>query len=83
MQRLLTLLTTAAILTPCGCTKSTKEPSTLSPTEATQSITALRGAYAAFNRGDIKQQCNPSIPKSSGPNLQSFPAVAPTTDAKR
>jgi ketosteroid isomerase-like protein len=54
MQRLLTLLTTAAILTPCGCTKSTKEPSTLSPTEATQSITALRSAYAAFNRGDIE-----------------------------
>jgi ketosteroid isomerase-like protein len=53
MSRLLTSLTITAILGWCGCTREHKEASVETTAELTQAITALRGAYAAFNRGDI------------------------------
>jgi ketosteroid isomerase-like protein len=59
MDRLLTFLTIAAILSPCGCTGAQKETAVESTPELTQAISALRGAYAAFNRGDIAAAVEP------------------------
>jgi uncharacterized protein len=54
MRGLLITITMAAVLTASACTRPREEVSVLSPTEATQAITNLRVAYAAFNRGDIE-----------------------------
>jgi len=59
MSKLLTSLTITAILGLCGCTREHKEASVETTAELTQAITALRGAYAAFNRGDIDAAVEP------------------------
>lgn len=55
MSRPLTFFTSivSAILVMGACTKARKETSVNSTPETAQAIVALRGAYAAFNRGDM------------------------------
>jgi hypothetical protein len=45
-----------------------------------RTIAALRGAYQAFNRGDIDAAQSRSMLRSSGLNLWNSPAAVPTTD---
>jgi ketosteroid isomerase-like protein len=50
----------AACLCLSGCNRAEKEVHVESPTpELERTITALRGAYAAFNRGDIEAAVEP------------------------
>jgi ketosteroid isomerase-like protein len=53
MRRLLTWLAVTAMLGSCGCTRERNKANVETTSEMTQAIAALRGAYAAFNRGDI------------------------------
>jgi ketosteroid isomerase-like protein len=55
MERRLIFLSIIAALSLSGCTRARKE----STPEMEQAISALRGAYAAFNRGDIEAAVEP------------------------
>jgi hypothetical protein len=46
-------------------------------------IAALRGAYQAFNRGDIEAAVEPLDAQIEWTEPVEFPAAAPTTDAMR
>jgi uncharacterized protein len=59
MERMLISLTITAALSLGGCTRARKQSSGESAPEITEAITALRGAYAAFNRGDIDAAVEP------------------------
>ena len=53
----------AAILNLSACTKARKESGVENTPEQAQAIVALRGAYAAFNRGDIDAAVKPFDPQ--------------------
>lgn len=53
MRKQLTVFTLAAVLSLCGCTER-KEANLESATVPSQTISDLRAAYAAFNRGNVE-----------------------------
>lgn len=53
----------AAIVNLGACTKARKESGVENTPEQAQAIIALRGAYAAFNRGDIDAAVEPFDPQ--------------------
>jgi hypothetical protein len=57
--RVLISLMISAALSLSGCTRAQKESSTQNTPELTQAISALRGAYAAFNRNDVEAAVEP------------------------
>src|SRR5215471_4693327 len=60
MSRFLTLVAiVAASVCLNGCNQARKEARMESSPQLQQMITALRGAYAAFNRGDINAALEP------------------------
>src|SRR5580704_4910251 len=59
MTRLLTFSAIISILCLSGCSGARKERNVESTVEAGQAIRVLRGAYAAFNRGDIDAAVEP------------------------
>jgi ketosteroid isomerase-like protein len=75
MGKQLTFLTivVAAALCLARCTGSPKEPSTENTLELEQAITTLRGAYAAFNRGDIEAAVEPLDPQIEWIEPAEFP----------
>jgi ketosteroid isomerase-like protein len=74
MRRLLTFVfITAAILNLSACTKARKESSVENTPEMAQAIIALRGAYAAFNRGDIDAAVKPFDPQIAWSEPVEFP----------
>jgi uncharacterized protein len=56
-----------------GCHTSRKESSLNASPEMTEAITALRGAYAAFNRGDIDAAVAPLDPQIEWTEPAEFP----------
>jgi len=63
----------AAILNLGACTKARKESSVENTPEMAQAIIALRGAYAAFNRGDIDAAVKPFDPQIAWSEPVEFP----------
>ena len=63
----------AAILNLGACTKARKESSVENTPEQAQAIVALRGAYAAFNRGDIDAAVKPFDPQIEWSEPVEFP----------
>ena len=63
----------AAILNLVACTKARMESSVENPPEQAQAIVALRGAYAAFNRGDIDAAVKPFDPQIEWSEPAEFP----------
>jgi ketosteroid isomerase-like protein len=59
MTRLLTFFATISILWLSGCSGARKEAKVENTVAATQAISTLRGAYAAFNRGDMEAAVQP------------------------
>jgi ketosteroid isomerase-like protein len=73
MSKQLTVLTLAAVLSLCGCTRR-KEAGVESATVPPQTITDLRAAYAAFNRGNIEAAVAPLDPQIEWSEPAEFPA---------
>jgi ketosteroid isomerase-like protein len=63
----------AAILNLGACTKARKESSVENTPEQAQAIVGLRGAYAAFNRGDIDAAVKPFDPQIEWSEPAEFP----------
>jgi hypothetical protein len=59
--RLPTCFTLAAVLALSGCAGARKQSRRESPPDRARAISALRGAYAAFNRGDIEAAVDAEI----------------------
>jgi ketosteroid isomerase-like protein len=59
MRRLLIFVTMVTTLPLAGCTRTSKETSMEATPDLAQAILVLRGAYAAFNRGDIDAAVEP------------------------
>ncbi len=72
MRKQLTILTLAAVLSLCGCTRR-KEASLESTTVSPQTITDLRAAYAAFNRGNIEAAVESFDPQIEWAEPAEFP----------
>jgi Tfp pilus assembly protein PilF len=70
----------AASLCLNGCGQARKEARMESSPEREQMITALRAAYAAFNRGDIDAALQPLDAAIEWSEPPEFPEVGPTTD---
>jgi len=63
----------AAILNLSACTKARKESGVENTPKQAQAIVALRGAYAAFNRGDIDAAVKPFDPQIEWSEPEEFP----------
>ena len=72
MGKRLTFLTLAAVLSLCGCTLR-KEATLESATVPPQTISDLRAAYAAFNRGNIEAAVEPLDPQIEWSEPAEFP----------
>jgi ketosteroid isomerase-like protein len=59
MCRLITFLTIAGTVSLIGCNRTWKEAGMERAPDLSQAINALRGAYAAFNRGDMESAVQP------------------------
>lgn len=73
MGRLLTLLTMVAVLSTSGCIRALKLTGVESVTESAEAVDNLRGAYAAFNRGDIAATVEPLDPQIEWTEPAEFP----------
>jgi uncharacterized protein len=72
MRKQLTLLTLVAVFTLSGCTRR-KEANVESTTVPPQTITDLRAAYTAFNRGNIEAAVEPFDPQIEWSEPAEFP----------
>lgn len=72
MGKQLTFLTLAAVLSLCGCTRR-KDANVESATVPPQTVSDLRAAYAAFNRGNIEAAVLPLDPQIEWIEPAAFP----------
>jgi hypothetical protein len=82
LRRLLLFLF-AAGLGWSGCKRMPNQTRMESSPQLESTIAALRGAYQAFNRGDIEAAVEPLDAQIEWTEPVEFPAAAPTTDAMR
>ena len=73
MERILISLAITAALSLTGCTRARKQNTGESAPEMTEAVIALRGAYAAFNRGDIDTAVEPLDPQIEWTEPAEFP----------